>query len=271
MSPFTSNAFRPLRRTALGMLSALACFPHIALRAQEDPISSPIWPTLRTQYLGQASGQFSDALQLIVPPAAEDGLNVPMLIDARALTVAGKTVREIIAVVDLNPEREVFRFYPLRVLPLIGCSFRIEQTSPVRALVRTHDDHWFLAAKEVAAIGGGCTQPSQSGPSSNWEETLNQVQARLFYVDPKTPFRSRLRVKVMHPMDTGFVAGIPPFYLEELRVTDGNGETWLHLVVNAPVSENPLFTFELAAAPTVPLFVEGRDTGGNRWKVEISA
>ena len=73
----------------------------------------------------------------------------------------------------------------------------------------------------VQAAGGGCTVPGATRADGSWSRTLNQVQARFF--NNVLEGSRRLRVRVMHPMDTGLVAGMPAFYIEQLQLVDGAG------------------------------------------------
>ena len=77
-------------------------------------------------------------------------------------------------------------------------------------------------------------------------------------------FASRLRLLVMHPMDTGLVAGVPPLYLETLELSDAGDQTLWRLHLHEPVAENPIFSFDFTAAPHGPLRLRGRDNNGNR-------
>ena len=81
----------------------------------------------------------------------------------------------------------------------------------------------------------------------------------------------RLRVRIMHPMDTGLVAGIPAFYVENLQLVDDAGRVWWRLALHEPVSENPLLTFELPERPNGILRLVGRDNNGNPINAEVSA
>ncbi|MBY0464434.1 MAG: thiosulfate oxidation carrier complex protein SoxZ, partial [Burkholderiales bacterium] len=81
----------------------------------------------------------------------------------------------------------------------------------------------------------------------------------------------RLRLRVMHPMDTGLVAGIPAFHIEELKLVDAVGEVWWALQLHEPVSENPLITLEMPSQGGQGFRVLGRDNNGNRIDAEVLA
>lgn len=74
----------------------------------------------------------------------------------------------------------------------------------------------------------------------------------------------RLRLRIIHPMDTGLVAGIPAFFIENLVFSDEQGRVLMRIKALEPVSENPVFTIDLPpglAATRVQ--VSGRDNNGN--------
>jgi sulfur-oxidizing protein SoxY len=62
-------------------------------------------------------------------------------------------------------------------------------------------------------------------------------------------------------MDTGLVAGIPAFYLEQLEIRDGSGEPLSRLSLFEPIAENPVLTLDLPKSRQLSLI--GRDNNGN--------
>lgn len=71
-------------------------------------------------------------------------------------------------------------------------------------------------------------------------------------------------MRVMHPMDTGLVGGIPAFFVNRLSVRDAAGTELARLQTYEPVSENPVFSFDFAKAPVGGVRVVGSDNNGNR-------
>lgn len=267
MSPFIQ------RRSVLGRGLMVALLPA-ALRAQDDPtggdpLGSMQYPSLREQTIGKANAKFSDAVVIKGPAFADDAMNVPLLVDARGLDKVGGGVARIRVAVDRNPVRQVLDFEPLRALPMLAFRIRMEQASPVRAFVQTRDGQWHVGSTWVQAAGGGCTVPGVTRADGSWSKTLGQVQARFF--NNVLEGSRRLRVRVMHPMDTGLVAGIPAFYLQDLQLQDSTGQVWFKLTLHEPVSENPLITFELPPQPLSGLRLVGRDNNGNRINAEVAA
>jgi sulfur-oxidizing protein SoxY len=260
----------PRRRDVLVAAASLAGWP-LAFAQDDltggDPLGSMQYPSLREQTIGKATAAFSDAVIVKGPAFADDALNVPLLVDARGLNEVGGGVARIRVAVDRNPVRQVLDFEPLRALPMLAFRIRLEQASPVRAFVQTRDGRWHVGSTWVQAAGGGCTVPGATRADGSWSRTLNQVQARFF--NNVLEGSRRLRVRVMHPMDTGLVAGIPAFYIEDLRLVDGAGQLWWRLALHEPVSENPLITFELPPQPVSGLRLVGRDNNGNRIDAEV--
>jgi sulfur-oxidizing protein SoxY len=73
-----------------------------------------------------------------------------------------------------------------------------------------------------------------------------------------------VRLRVMHPMDTGLVSGVPAFYVNRLSVQDGNGRELARLQSFEPVSENPVFSFDFPQPPEGGVRLVGTDNNGNR-------
>jgi sulfur-oxidizing protein SoxY len=261
------------RRSCLlgGLGTALCSLPPAAMAQIDhsggDPLGSMQWPPLRRRFIGSERMQFSDAVLVKGPPMADDAMNVPLMVDARGLLGQGHEIDRIVIIADRNPVQHVATFMPRKAQPLLALRFRLEQASPVRALVRTSSGQWHVGQTWINAAGGGCTVPGISRSDGSWSRTLNQVQARLFpnLLDGRG---ARLRLQVMHPMDTGLVAGIPAFHLEELELRDSAQQPWLRIELHEPVSENPLLTFEFKQRPP-PLILSGRDNNGNRIEQEL--
>jgi sulfur-oxidizing protein SoxY len=106
--------------------------------------------------------------------------------------------------------------------------------------------------------------PGATRADGSWSRTLGQVSGRMYSAVPGADASSRLRLRVMHPMDTGLVAGIPAFYLSRLSVFDARERELLRLAAFEPLSENPVLSFDFAVPPPGPLRIRGSDNNGNR-------
>ena len=230
-----------------------------------DPLGSSRWGDMRKTFFGKARVVFDERVKVVAPPTAEDSLNVPIGVDAAALG----DVRQVLVFADSNPINEVLRFYPEHGQAKLGFRVKLQQSTPVRAAALTADGVWHVGGVWVNTAGGGCTAPSLGSGSPEWQRRLNEVSGRVWSREAandggKSPEQLRLRLRIIHPMDTGLVAGIPAFFIEELKLADEQGRVLMRIKALEPVSENPVFTIDLPpglAAGRVQ--VTGRDNNGN--------
>lgn len=261
------------RRQLLQTLGALGLPAGVWAQSTDptggDPLGSMQWPDLLRKHIGSAPWRWVDEVIVKGPDYAEDAMNVPVFLDARALVRRAGPIERIVVVADRNPIQHILDFEPMTSWPVLAFRFRLEQGSPVRALCRTQDGRWHVGQTWVNAAGGGCTVPGLTRADGSWSRTLGQVQAKVFrnVLEGGT----RLRLRVMHPMDTGLVGGIPSFHLETLTLQDTQGQTLWRLTLHEPVSENPLLTLELGDGARGPWRLSGRDNNGNRIDTQVSA
>lgn len=227
-----------------------------------DPFRSFQWEDLRRTYFGDARLKFDDRVQVHGPAFAEDPMNVPITVTALGLG----PVEAITVLVDRNPIRKVLEYFPVGAAPSVSFRFKLEQASPVRAAVKTRDGVWHVGGTWVDSAGGGCTAPGATRKDGSWSQSLGEVSGRMFSSSPTAGDASgtRLRVRVMHPMDTGLVGGIPAFYVNKLSVRDEQGHELLRMNTFEPVSENPVFSFDFPGRPVGALRLTGTDNNGNR-------
>ena len=238
-------------RTTLAALIALAVAGPAA--AQDDPLGSPMWDVLREAYFGTAPVVFDGRVAVTAPANAENVFAVPVSVDARGLD----GVREVVLIADLNPFPLVLRFHPAEAAPFVATRIKVQQATAVRGAARTADGVWHVGGTLVDAAGGGCAAPAQAYAEKDWADHVGEVQARAWAPGPSGTTRLRLRIR--HPQDTGLVAGIPPYFIEELNLTDGAGRTLGRLETGEPVAENPVFTLELRPGAARSVWVKGRD------------
>ena len=228
----------------------------------DDPLGSPQWTDLKQRYLGGAQVVFDARVSVSGPTVAEDSMNVPVGVKIQGLD----GVQRVLVIADLNPIVKVLEFSPNGALPILHFRMKLQQGSPVRALALTKDGVWHDGGIWIDATGGGCTAPSVGRSAANWSETLGQVQARIWPGETQ----SRVKLNIMHPMDTGLAAGIPAFYIERLALQDATGKEWMTIDTFEPVSENPVFSFDFPGSPPVGLTLVGRDNNGNRIKAQVA-
>ena len=232
-----------------------------ATEIPEDPLRSSQWETMYKLYMKGAPVVFDQRVKVLAPKAAENSLEVPVMVDVKALD----GVQEVLVFADFNPLPKVLEFTPKGAEARIGFRIKLQQSSPIRAAARASDGTWHVGGMWVDAAGGGCTLPSVGSASPQWESRLGEIDAKLWAREDGS---RRLRFSVMHPMDTGLAPGIPAFYAETIELTDDNGELLASIRPYEPVSENPIFTMDLPG--NTPIIVSGRDNNGNRFNAEIA-
>ena len=222
---------------------------------------------MRAEFLGRAPLRYDARVQVQGPAFAEDPMNVPIAV---RVDPALGAVQKIVVLVDRNPIKKVLEFQPMQALPSLAFRFKLEQSSPVRAAVQVADGSWVVGGTWVESTGGGCTVSGATRKDGSWTQTLGQVSGRLFDAPAMSTASAashpgaRLRLQVMHPMDTGLVAGIPAFFVSRLSVRDTQDRESARVQAFEPVSENPVFSFDFAQAPRGGVSVVGVDNNGNR-------
>lgn len=239
-------------------ISASTAAPAPVADPLADPLESPRWGDMQKEFFDAQPVVFDARIKVSGPAVAEDPLNVPITVDATAL--AG--VEEMIVFADFNPIVKALRFEPVAARASLGLRIKLQQSSPIRVAARTVDGVWRVGGAWVTTTGGGCTLPSLGSGSPEWQERLNEVNGRLW---PRIGGGERLRMRIIHPMDTGLAAGIPAFHIDNLEIADESGRVLARIQPLEPVAENPSFTLDFAeVAPGARLQVSGRDNNGNR-------
>jgi sulfur-oxidizing protein SoxY len=264
-------------QAVLGAWVLVACglgsSPSHAQTTEGDPYGSFQWPDLKREFLGAGKVVFDERVKVQGPAFAEDPMNVPITVSADGLS----DVEVITVIVDRNPIRKVLEYFPLDSLPRVSFRFKLEQASPVRVAVKTRDGVWHVGGVFIDSAGGGCTAAGATLRDASWTKSLGDVSAKVFAQSvpagssnasannsSKLITGTRLRLRVMHPMDTGLVSGIPAFYVNKLSLQEASGRELMRLNAFEPVSENPVFSFDFPGAPKGKLQLVGTDNNGNR-------
>jgi sulfur-oxidizing protein SoxY len=212
-------------------------------------------------YLKGSPVVFDQRITVLAPEAAEDSLEVPVMVDIKGLD----GVQKVLVFADYNPLPKVLEFFPRSAESRIGFRMKLQQSSPIRAAARAGDGVWYVGGVWVDAAGGGCTLPSIGSANPQWESRLGEIDARLW---PRQGGIQRLRFSVLHPMDTGLAPGVPAFYAESIDLTNDKGELLANIKPYEPVSENPIFSLDLPGETQI--IVTGRDNNGNRFSAEVT-
>ena len=250
-------------RPLLAVLLTVSALTSNAAALTSAPLNSPNWPDLKKRFFDNQRVVFDSHVKVVAPLKAEDSMNVPVGVSVEGL----RDVEEVLVIADLNPIVKVLQFYPYAAKPSLSFRLKLQQGSPVRAFARTRDGVWHGGGVWVDASGGGCTAPSAGRATGSWSETLNMVQARFWQRDNS----NRLRVRIMHPMDTGLAPGIPVFHIEQINLSDESGRKFMRVDTFEPVSENPVFSFDFRPdlPPRGAVLLSGADNNGNKIQARV--
>ena len=251
----------PLTIVAIALAALMPPAEAAALQEVGDPLASARWEDMRRQFLNGQSVVFDPRVKVVAPSTAENPMQVPVTVDASGLP----GVQEVVVFADFNPIVEVLRFFPQASPAYLGFRIKLQQSSPVRAAVRTADGVWHVGGSWVNTVGGGCTAPSAAAASPEWQKRLNEVSGRQWTEGPNA---GRLRLRIVHPMDTGLVAGTPAFFLEEITLRDETGLALMRVRPAEPVAENPIFTLLRSGQGAIE--ASGRDNNGNTFTARIA-
>jgi len=247
------------------VLAALLAVVGVA-RADEaaDPLNSPMWEDMRSQFIGDDRFLFDNRVKVSVPNVVENQAQVPVTVDARELA----DVRKVIVFADLNPVQNTLTLFPNDAQAYISFRMKVEQATPVRAAVLMGDGVWHVGGRFLEAAGGGCSSPAMARNKPDWSETVGITRGRAWR---QADGMSRLRMTIQHPMDTGLTRdNIPAFYIEGLRVRSTSGKVLATVELREPVSEDPTLTMLVRLPAGEKLIaVEGRDIGGNLFSSHI--
>lgn len=222
-----------------------------------DPLNSGNWEWVRDHLFEDAETVFDDRVLVTAPRYAEDNMNVPFVVDARALD----DVQKIVVFADSNPILRVLSMEPVKAEPFIAAALKMQQGGPVRAAALTSDGVWHVGGVFVDAAGGGCTEPASVHAESDWVDHLGEMHAKTWLQEDGS---QRATVRAYHPMDTGLADGIPAFFIERLDIKDADGEVLARIEPAEPVQQHPRMTVLVHPANgSSNLLIDGRDTEAN--------
>jgi len=242
---------------SLASPSARAAYPV-------DPLQSPMWSAHARTIFGDDPVHFDPLLKIEYPDIAENQRSFPVALDARGIA----QVKRMVIFADLNPIPIAIDYRPDAAEPYVATRIKLDQRTPVRGAVQLADGQWLVAGGWVDAAGGGCSAPPLSRVKGDWAEHLGEMRGEAWPMGADGA--SRLRVTLRHPMDTGFVANIPTYNIEELEVKSAAGAVLGEMEIWASVSEDPAITLMPRAKPGETLTVSARDTNGRTYTGNVA-
>jgi sulfur-oxidizing protein SoxY len=208
-----------------------------------DPLASPMWDFVADQAFGAgARVAFDPRVKVRFPDIAENQRVFPVEVDARGIA----DVKRIVILVDLNPIQLPIDYRLDDAEPFIATRIKLDQRTPVRGAVQLADGSWLVSGGWIDAAGGGCSAPPASRRGGLW----------------RTATGPRAQIAFRHPMDTGFVANIASYYIDQLTLTGADGRSLGMVAMQAAVAEDPVLTLLPHARTGEVVRFHARDTNG---------
>ncbi|MES2269303.1 MAG: quinoprotein dehydrogenase-associated SoxYZ-like carrier [Pseudomonadota bacterium] len=259
-----------MRRCVLGVVALVAAAGSAAGAAPypPDPLQSPMWTAHAETIFGDDPVRFDPRVKVTYPEIAENQRAFPVALDARNIP----DVKRMVIFADLNPIPIAVDYSPTAAQAYIATRIKLDQRTPVRGAVQLMSGEWLVGGGWVDAAGGGCSAPPISRVKGDWAQHLGEIRGEGWPMVAQSGAQplSRLRVSFRHPMDTGLVANIATYHIEEIVVKNAVGAVLGEMALWASVSEDPALTIMPNAAVGDRLTVVGRDTNGREYTAKIA-
>lgn len=259
-----------MRHGVLGMVALLAVTGSIVSAAPypADPLQSPMWTAHAQTIFGDDPVRFDPRVKMTYPDIAENQRAFPVALDARGIP----DVKRMVIFADLNPIPIAIDYRPSAAQAYIATRIKLDQRTPVRGAVQLASGEWLVNGGWVDAAGGGCSAPPVSRVKGDWAQHLGEIRGEGWPLAGQSggPALSRLRISFRHPMDTGLVANIATYHIDEIVVKSAGGAVLGEMALWASVSEDPALTIMPDAAVGDRLTVVGRDTNGREYTARIA-
>ena len=135
----------PLTIAAIALAALMSPAEAAALKEGGDPLASARWTDMEKAFLSGAPVLFDPRVKVVAPSTAENPMQVPVTVDATALP----GIVEVVVFADFNPIVQVLRFFPEEAPAYLGFRVKLQQSTPVRAAVRTSDGVWHVGGTWV--------------------------------------------------------------------------------------------------------------------------
>ncbi|MDE1914473.1 MAG: quinoprotein dehydrogenase-associated SoxYZ-like carrier [Sphingomonadales bacterium] len=222
-----------------------------------------MWTYHAKTVFGEDRVSFDPRVKLSMPDLAENQHCFPVALDAREIG----DVRRMVIMADLNPIPLAVDYRPLAGAPYLATRIKLDQRTPVRGAVQRADGSWLVHGGWMDAAGGGCSAPPASRVKGDWAQHLGEMRGAAWPTGPDGTARTRILIR--HPMDTGFVPGIPTYNIETLSLTSSTGTVLGEMDIWASVSEDPAFTIMPRAGMGERLAIAARDSNGRDYHASL--
>ena len=211
-----------------------------------NPNNSDIWSELQDNLLGKdINVLFVDDIKLIMQDYIEEAHKVPLIV---TLPKRLHNFKNFILIIENNPIQQAMSIKPYRSIEALGMNIRLEDDSPVRAAVLGDNGVWYIGSKMAfVASAGGCSTPA-CDPSVEVCETgtIGKIAIKQY---EREAGAERIKLKITHPMETGFVTDlqgeiIPEYFVKNIHVDDNEGPI-ADITTFAALSSDPIILLDL--------------------------
>ena len=211
-----------------------------------DPRNSEVWSDLQNQLLGKdAKVSFVDDIKLIMQDYIEESHKVPLIV---TLPKRLHNFKKFILLIENNPIQQVISLKPYRAIEALGMNVRLEDDSPIRAAILDKDGNWNIGSKMVfVANAGGCSTPAcEPGIEVCEPGIVGKIVVKEY---EREAGAQRIKLKITHPMETGFVVDvdgeiIPEYFVKTIHVDDRDGPI-ADIITYAALSSDPVILLDL--------------------------
>ena len=210
-----------------------------------DPTLSENWSQVRDDYSITGKVVFDENVKVIMQDFVEEPHEVSLVVKIPDYL---RSIQEFVLLIENNPIQEAARIYPHRPIEAVGMNVRLEDDSPVRAALKDESGTWHVGSKMVFVRNpGGCSLPS-CDPEIQKCET-GEIGKILISQFNREGGAWRVKTKITHPMDTGFVTNangevVPSYYIDRIDFSDENGSI-AEIETYAALSTNPIIMLDL--------------------------
>jgi sulfur-oxidizing protein SoxY len=240
-------------------LLVVALAPAAGAATTIDPLASPGWEAVHEIFFAGSEVVFDEGVAIAMPTDIEDSSDVPIAVH---LAPELGPLEEILVIAENNPIQNIARLIPHRPLLSVGLKIRLETSSAVRVAALAANGTWHVGSIWAEVLTpGGCSTPLK-GSTAALGARIGEIAFRTYQRANGT---DRLKLRIIHPMDTGFAQlpdgePIPAYYVESVTISDEAGpvldmETW------AAMASDPVITIDVPELRQT-LRIEARDSEG---------
>src|SRR5580692_8644338 len=245
------------------LMAAIYFAAPTAARAQAEQPSEETWNSIRDDiFKGRPILDGSGLVVLDAPRRAEDSAIVPIGMRVNLAADDKRTLQSLTLVIDENPApvAATYTIGPHAGVTSISTRVRVNSYSYVRLIAELSDGKLY-GVKTFVKASGGCSAPAASNADAS-KFSLGQMKFRSFRSEASTMPEAQIMLR--HPQNSGLQMDqltrlyIPPFFIENLKIWQGN-ELMVTLDGGIAISEDPNIRFNYTPNGAADFRVEAVD------------